>query len=234
MKDETIAQVQVETQDWPLPQELPEVCHGFTLDREVHINGDMYDLFTYTNEALHKQAVAYFHEETHEYKLRVSYGLITFCRIEYITPKLAVFEAQLRKELAQTLANMAAFNPATLSSIVRDKQIMEWDLAAKLPAELEGFELFVRPTEPVKITNGSYIIIDYVDFALASSFTAYYNIFRDEFFAEARIWRIPDVTYDFDAHELPELAERLREKLVPRLQEIRKRAIAEKDEVHYT
>lgn len=234
MKDETIAQVQAETQDWTYPQELPATCHGFVLDREVHITGDMYDLFTYTCEERHQQVVAYFHEETHEYKLRVSYGLITFCRIEYITPKLAVFEAQLRKELDQTLADMATFNPATLSSIVRDKQIMEWEVATQLPAELEGFELYIRPTEPVKITNGSYIIIDYVDFALASSFTAYYNIFRDEFFAEARIWRIPDVTYDFDAHTLQELEKNLHEKLVPRLQEIRARAVAEKDEVYYT
>ena len=117
---------------------------------------------------------------------------------------------------------------------VRDKEIMTWDAAQRLPQELEGFQLFVRPDKPAKITNGSYIIIDYVDFTYASSFTAYYNIFRDEFFAEARIWNIPDVTYDFDSHELPELERLLHEKLVPRLQEIRRRAIAEKDEVHYT
>jgi hypothetical protein len=81
LKDETIAKVQEETKDWNYPQELPADCHGFQLDREVHIHDDMYDLFTYENKALHKKAVAYFHEETHEYKLRVSYGLITFCRI---------------------------------------------------------------------------------------------------------------------------------------------------------
>ena len=234
MKEDAIGKEREKTKDWSYPQELHTDCNSFKRDVEVHIHDDMYDLFTYENKALHKKAVAYFHEETHEYKLRVSYGLITFCRIEYITSKLEVFEQQLRKELERTLADMAEFNPESISSIVRDKEIMTWDVAQRLPQELEGFQLFVRPDKPAKITNGSYIIIDYVDFTYASSFTAYYNIFRDEFFAEARIWNIPDVTYDFDSHELPELERLLHEKLVPRLQEIRRRAIAEKDEVHYT
>ena len=60
--------------------------------------------------------------------------------------------------------------------------------------------------------------MDYVDFSLESSFTLYYNIYRDEFFAEARIWNIPDVNYDFDSNELPELEEKLHQRLLPRLQ----------------
>lgn len=47
------------------------------------------------------------------------------------------------------------------------------------------------------------------------------------FFAEARIWNIPDVNYDFDSNELPELEEKLHQRLLPRLQEIRKRAETE-------
>ena len=57
--------------------------------------------------------------------------------------------------------------------------------------------------------------------------TVYFNIYRDEFFSEARIWNIPDVNYDFDSNTLPELEERLQTYLVPRLQEVRRRAEAE-------
>ena len=81
--------------------------------------------------------------------------------------------------------------------------------------------MFIRPQEPVKINNGSYIVIDYVDFALESSFTVYYNIYRDEFFAEARIWNIPDVNYDFDSADLAELKEKLQAKMLPRLKQVR-------------
>ena len=38
--------------------------------------------------------------------------------------------------------DMMEFNPAALSSIVRDKKIMEWENGAKLPETLEGFTLF--------------------------------------------------------------------------------------------
>ena len=54
--------------------------------------------------------------------------------------------------------------------------------------------------------------------------TVYFNIYRDEFFSEARIWNIPDVNYDFDSNTLPELEERLQTCLVPRLQDVRARA----------
>ena len=55
----------------------------------------------------------------------------------------------------------------------------------------------------------------------------YYNIYRDEFFGEARIWSIPDVNYDFDSTSLGELEEKLRIYMVPRLQEIRQIAMKE-------
>ncbi len=234
MKEETLAKVQEETKDWAYPAELPETLHGFTLDREVHVHDDLYDLFSYRNPELHKSVTACFHEETHEYKLMVTYGLIHFYRIEFITAKLDVFESMLRKELDPLIDGMVTFHPESLSSIVLDKKILDWEMGKNLPDTLEGFYLFVRPTEPVKITNGSYILIDYVDFELESSFTEYYNIFRDEFFGEARIWNIPDVNYEFDAKEFHELENILHEKLIPRLRQVRSWAVAKKDEVHYT
>lgn len=224
LKDETIEKVDAEIADWQYMKDLPESWHGFTLDRSKAIDKDSYDLYRYVNEELHKSAIVYFHEETHEYKVRLKIGLIEFCRIEFITAKLADFEQLLVKQFEQMLMDMMEFNPAALSSIVRDKKIMEWENGAKLPETLEGFTLFIRPAQPVKINNGSYIVIDYVDFALESSFTVYYNIYRDEFFAEARIWNIPDVNYDFDSNELPELEEKLHQHMLPRLREVRARA----------
>ena len=47
------------------------------------------------------------------------------------------------------------------------------------------------------------------------------NIYRDEFFAEARIWNIPDVNYDFDSADLAELKEKLQAKMLPRLKQVR-------------
>lgn len=224
MKDETRERVEADIKDWAYLRELPDTWHGFTLQRLCRVQGDRYDIYRYEDPPLHKSVTAYFHEETHEYKLRVKIGLIEFCRIEFITAKFPVFEEQLRAHFETVLAGLAAFDPASIGSIVKDKQIMTWEAAKELPATMEGFTLYIRPEEPVKINNGSYIVIDYVDFALESSVTVYYNIYRDEFFSEARIWNIPDVTYDFDSGTLSELEERLQRYLLPRLQEVRSRA----------
>ena len=233
MKEETIAKIKEETDGWEYMAALPETWHGFTLKREPVIGKDKYDLYSYVNEKWHKSAIVYFHEETHEYKVRLKIGLIEFARIEFITAKLSVFEELLEAQFEQVLQDMAQFNPATLSSIVEGLNLPEWQFGRDLPAESEGFELFIRPSQPVKINNGSYIVIDYVDFTLASSFTVYYNIYRDEFFSEARIWNIPDVNYDFDSNDLQELEEKLRTRMPARLQQVRSWAEEQKEQVHY-
>ncbi len=227
MKDESKERVEKETADWAYMAELPEELHGFRLERRMEIRGDVYDLFGYVDEARHRSASAYFHEETREYKVRVKIGLVEFCRMEYITGSFESFEHQLRKELEPMLRSMSCFEESSIGSIVRSKHIMEWEYGKNLPDTLEGFELFIRPSEPVEITNGSYILIDYTDFSLESSFNIYYNMFRDEYFGEARIRNIPDVNYVFDSRELDELAEKLRQHLVPRLREVRRRAEGE-------
>ena len=233
MKDETIAKIKEETEGWAYMAALPEEWHGFTLMREPVIGKDKYDLYAYVNEDWHKSAIVYFHEETHEYKVRLKIGLIEFARIEFITAKLSVFEELLVAQFEQVLKDMAQFNPATLSSIVKGLNLPEWQYGLDLPAENEGFELFIRPAEPVKINNGSYIVIDYVDFTLVSSFTVYYNIYRDEFFSEARIWNIPDVNYDFDSSDLRELEEKLSSRMPARLQQVRNWAEEQKEQIHY-
>ncbi len=226
VKDASKERVEKETRDWEYLRELPEVMHGFRLEHLMEIDGDVYDLYRYVNEQAHRQVTVYFHEETKEYKVRVKIGLIEFCRMEYITGSFEAFDRLLREQFDEMMADLAEFHPEHIGSIAREKHFMEWEYGKSLPTELEGFQLFIHPDEPVEITNGSYILIDYCDFSIESNFIIYYNMFRDEFCGEARIHNIPDVSYDFDSSELDELEEKLEQLLVPRLQGIRKRAEA--------
>ena len=105
MKEETIEKVRKELTGWAYLEELPDSWHGFTLRKIGEPAGDCYDIFTYESEALHKSATAYYHEETHEYKLRIKIGLIELCRIEFITADFAVFESLLRSQLESLLAS---------------------------------------------------------------------------------------------------------------------------------
>ena len=181
-------------------------------------------MFSYENNAMHRAASAYYHEETKEYKLSVQIGLTNFCRIEFIAPNIAAFEKRLDEQLRKLLVELVTFDPKTISSIVCKKKIMEWEYGRSLPAELEGFELFIAPEKPLKITNGSYIILDYSDFSIASNFVIYYNIFRDEFFGEGRVHGIPEINYLFDSHDLAGLATKLEHHLASRLKDIREKA----------
>ena len=152
MKEETIEKVREELAGWAYLEELPGSWHGFTLRKIGEPAGDCYDIFTYESEALHKSATAYFHEETHEYKLRIKIGLIELCRIEFITADFAVFEALLKAQLESLLAELETFDPASVSSIVREKEILTWKAGSELPETLEGFSLFGRPI-PSRLTT---------------------------------------------------------------------------------
>lgn len=226
MHQDTVEKIEHALEGWSLLDSLPRECHEFHYRALCVPIDDRYDIFSYENAVIHKSVTAYYHEETHEYKLRMQVGFVEFCRIEYITNSLEIFGEKLSKELMQLLEDMITFNPKNISSLVIKKGICDWAFAKELPETLEGYQLFIKPQQPVKINNGSYIIIDYVDFTHASDVTIYYNMYRDEFFGEARIHSIPDVTYDFDSNELVELQEKLEKHLVPRMREARQAADA--------
>ena len=213
-----------EIAEWEYMKKLPKEWFGFSYHSILQSHEDFFDVFSYVNEKLHRSAIFYYHSETHEYKLRVQIGLTEFCRIEYIAPNLKVMERLFSEQFETMLHNMAEFNMDTISIIVKEKNILAWDYSSRLPDVLEGFELFIRPSQPVRVLNGSYIVFDYSDFAIDSNFIIYYNVFRDEFFGEARINNIPEMNYTFDSSDIAELEEKLDEFLLPRLREIRERA----------
>ena len=174
-------------------------------------------------KAIELGAIINLDDETKEYKLLVTIGLTEFCAIEYISESLDKLEVILKERFDNLLGDISHFNREHISSIIEDKAIMDWEYIDNLPKEIDGFKLFINPKEPVKIINGSYIIIDYCDFSKESNFIIYYNVFRDEFFGEARLHRIPEVTYEYDCSELKDLESLLAKNLQATLHKIRER-----------
>ena len=221
MKEETIKQVEEAIAAWSYIKTLPKEWFDFKLEYDMHSYGDVYDIFTYKNDEMKRKVTVYYHDETKEYKLRVTIGLIEFCNCDFIMPDLESLEKILRLRLETLMHDTAYFNKEAVDSIVIDKKILEWTYLDHIPEKIEGFTRFIKPSEPLKVINGSYIIFDYCDFDNESSFAIYYNIFRDEFFGEAKVRNIPEVNYLFDSHELSELEEKLDLYLVERLKQIR-------------
>ena len=220
MKDEAIARVKEATADWEYMKNLPDVICDFRLQRLMTQDEDIYNLYAYVNDSLHRSATVYYHAETEEYKLRLQIGSFEFCLEECISASLGDFEKILCARFHNILYEMINFDYDRIEYMLKTTNLFEWDYSSLLPDQIEEFELFIRPSQPLRITNGSYVIIDYECFSLQSNFAIYYNIFRDEFFSDARIVGTPDINYEFDSQTLNELQEKLARHLKIRLQAI--------------
>lgn len=209
MADAYTEQVDAALAAWRDLQELPPEIAGFQCSYERRQKDAQYDFFRYDHAALHRAVIGFFDAATHSYKLRVEIGVVTYVLPSFIRADLESFGRELARYLPHVMEELLAdtLNKRELQP-VRDA-VLAWTYGANLPALCEGFELFVRPSAPAALTNGSYLVIDYADFARESDVGIYYNCYRNEFFGEYHVWGMPYVSYDFDAADLEELRQRL-------------------------
>ncbi len=185
-------------EDWEYPQTLPAQYNDFSLERENCWEGLLYRVFSYRNQVLHRSAGIVFDKVTSEYMLRITVGLIEFCDVRFIHPDRQAFELTLKTGLFPLLEMLQQCDPERMETLFRSKKIFEWSYESFLPTQLHGFERVACPHTSVQVTNGSYLILDYSDFSCDSSLRFFYNVFRDDFFAEYLIRGVPEATQDFD------------------------------------
>ena len=89
----------------------------------------------------------------------------------------------------------------------------EWNYWKTLPKQIGNFELYITPGCPLEYINGSWIILDYSDFANGNQLMFLYNSFRNELFAEMKKGHLPLTTEEFNANSLEALSALLEEKL---------------------
>ena len=201
----------VEEQAKKFFESLPDTICSFKLEKIFTEDEDKFIYFVFEDKKIHRSVTAYFHEETSEFKLRVKIGLTEFCLTKFFTSDFEDFGKKINADLASVIKDLAIgenHNP-----IVQEKNFSAWQYGKNLPQNLEGFELFISPKNPVPFTNGSHIIINYSNFEKLSDLTVYYNIYGDNFSGETRIQNIPHVIYSFDATDLKELEKKLSENL---------------------
>ena len=197
---------------------LPTEILGFNLKKIFAEDDDKFFYFAFENEKIHRAVTAYYHEETKEFKVRVRIGLNEFCLTEFFTEDFEHFCELIFANLETAIKNLSAtdFNP-----LVQEKKFDAWEYGKNLPEQLEGFELFISPKNPVQFTNGSHIIINYSDFENSSDLTIYYNVYGDNFSSEARIKSVPHVIYSLDSENLQELEDKLKNHLAAELAAIK-------------
>ena len=216
MKDRSAA---LEEQAKNFFEMLPEEICGFTLKNIFEEREDKFIYFTFEDKKNYRSVTAYFHEETLEFKVRVKIGLNEFCLTEFFTEKFDHFGEMIKSKLEGVIKNLSANQD--LNPLVQEKKFDAWQYGENLPKNLEGFELFISPKNPVPFTNGSHIIINYSDFENSSDLTIYYNVYGDDFSGETKIKNVPNVSYNFDAKDLKELEIKLEQNLVAELAAIK-------------
>ena len=204
MKEETMHRIRDETRDWS--SKLPDSIGSFKLSGAVADIADIFEIFRYESAARHCAIVGCYDEATKEYKIRVRIGLNERSLTNFFAEDFLNFTGHCNVE---KLVRQFDSETSAPNLFVEKLNLPQWEYGANLPSEISTFELFIRPSQPVEFTNGSSIIINYVDFDRERDLAIFYNIFSDEFGGEARTDGHTIVLYDFDAKTLPELEERL-------------------------
>lgn len=213
---------------WEYPKGLPNELQGFQLDRSRKNHGTRNQIFAYECSAKRRQFIAFYDEATRDFMVRIIIGLTEYNDVTYIVPELDKFETLLRERMEDTLRGLVVFDESRLESVLLQTKVTTWPYEKKLPPQIGCFELFIPPSEPIRVINGSYIVLDYSCFVEESNLLIYYNIYRDEYFGEIRLRRTPEMTFDFDSKSLTELEEKFEEYLVPTLKKLEERIAAQK------
>lgn len=217
MNDDIKNELAAQVAELHFAENLPDEIEGFALKKIFAPDEDKFIFFRYADEKIHCALTTYFHEETREFKVRQQIGLTEFCLTNFFTENFKTFQTLLDAQLFDVMKNLRGCRSKKPNNFLREKKIDSWTYGRTLPATLEGFELYIKPAAPVEVTNGSFIIINYADFASNSDFAIYYNIYTDEFSGETRIDGAPHVSYAFDAKNLKDLEVKLKENLASEL-----------------
>jgi hypothetical protein len=202
---------------WPFPKQLATTVLGFNLDLSSQDTGTRTVLFTYELQERHRSFIAFYDDATNDFMVRIVVGLTEYNDVSYIVPDIVAFEKLLTERMTETLHQLAVFEAHHLESVCLHTNILAWEYGRALPKRIGIFELFISPDQPIKIINGSYVVIDYSCFAEETNLLIYYNIYRDEYFGEIRLRRTPEMIFNLDAKTLKQLQENLELHLQPLL-----------------
>lgn len=219
-KPKPIEEIAAELKDWELLAQLPQELEGFKLQPGTGIKGQILNIAAYVNEAMHCRLDITYTSETFDYVPVKTVGLHTFRDERYFCRDRERFGQMLLTQLPELIRNVDRKTLHKMPFEAVELGFEKWEFWRSLPRELEGYELFITPDNPLPYINGSFIFLDYTDFAGGNQIYFSYNIFRDELFAEMRSHNLPLTTESFDVKanvpagdKLAALEQHLRERL---------------------
>lgn len=202
-------------------QNLPNELFGFVKKTIQKTHENIHELLEYRQEESNRSLLFYYDSETNEYNVQEKIGSLYFCRLECIADTLDEFCQRLKNHFKSILTELDETQPnPNLSCLLTDAKIFSWNYENDLPKNFENFELVIEPKRPLCFSNGSYILFSYENFQDKKNFSAFYNIFRDEFFAQSCLHGVFEIEYDFYAKSLEKFQTKLQKYLRQRLKNL--------------
>lgn len=200
---------------------LPQIGNFvLTIDKKETELG--YALFHYENE-LGWRWEALYDKEVEDYTVHVVMPLFQYTDINFVDETLEPYWKKLQERYERELTNLLIEPSNNFTYAYKQKEIPQWDFSKVLPNELEGYILDINPKTGVRMINGSYIIAEYRKMDDPSGLILFYNVLRDEFFAELRCHNYPEIDHKLDAKTISELEKNLQTHLTEILVDLNQR-----------
>lgn len=201
---------------------LPDIIGDFRLSIDKTVKGKEYLMFHYENDKGWRWQAVY-DKEVEDYTVHVIMPLFDFYDINFIKTNPQEFWSVLQERMEKEIVGLLVEPQSRFTFAYKEKGLCDWDFSPYLPKELAGFVRDIDPSCGVRMINGSYIITEYKNVDDPSGLIIFYNVLRDEFFAELRCHNYPEISHDLDATSITDLENVLDTNLDTVLQDLRNR-----------
>lgn len=191
---------------------LPPTIADFTLTVERTADDAGYHLFSYENDKGWRWEALY-DKEVEDYTVHVRMPLFEFTDISFVREEVTSYWDGMKARCVEGLTSLLITPEKGFTYAYNNKQLPTWKYEDILPPSIGEFVRDITPDKAIRMINGSYIICEYCRPDDRSGLLLFYNVLRDEFFAELRRHNFPEISHRLDANTLPKLEQVLREHL---------------------
>lgn len=204
--------------DWDVEHILPEAVGDYRFRRLDRQEGRIYYAFAYVSESTGWAVRALFDEETMDYMVKTDFRLFVMTDIELITGDFEAYREAVETLLVKNMKRELI--DRKVSVLVAGRAFTTWRWEDVLPPAIGPYRRMVDPSRPLLGLNGSYILAVYEYEEKERGIVFFYNMFRDEYYAEMSAEKIPIIIHQYDARTTGELEQLIRTHLAHDLEEL--------------
>lgn len=182
---------------------LPQTIGPFKLVIDTEVVDSTFLFFHYENELGWRWQTLY-DMEVDDFTVHVIMPLFSFVDISFIRTDWDSFLEGLKERAVDGMRKRLIDSHELFTYEYKKTDILNWDFDEVLPPKIDDFILDITPKNAISMINGSFIIGEYRLMDDPTGLLFFYNVLRQEFFAELRCHNIPEISHNFDGNTVDE------------------------------